>query len=85
MPKAFVIWNNLQTKVFDAKRQLLKSNRLITSALLKSGEGKTERPKMLPGHLIITMTNSKKLVGEEVSQSTLERYKTFAHMLYFLR
>ena len=79
--------DTLQTKVYEAKRQLLENNKVITSELLKNIlKGKAERPKMLMEIFQYHNDQLKELVGNEVSPATLERYKTsFDHTRSFMQ
>ncbi|HUC81941.1 MAG TPA: site-specific integrase [Flavisolibacter sp.] len=82
-----VFLDTLQTKVYEAKRQLIDGNKTVTSeVLINVLKGKTDRPKMLMEIFQHHNDQLKTLVGKEFSPATLERYKTsFDHTRSFLK
>lgn len=72
-----VFLDTLQTKVYEAKRQLLEENKVITAELLKNIlKGKTDRAKMLMEVFHYHNEQVKSLVGKEYAPATLTRFQT---------
>jgi hypothetical protein len=78
--------DTLQNKVYEARRQMLERNEIITSEGLKNFiKGKNEKAKMI---MVIFQDHNdqmESLVGKDFSPATLERYETsFAHTRSFM-
>lgn len=69
--------DTLQTKVYEARRQLIEKNETITTEGLKNIlKGTNEKAKMIMAIFQDHNDQMKSLVGRDFSPATLERYKT---------
>lgn len=69
--------DTLQTKVYEARRQLIEKNETITTEGLKNIlKGTSEKAKMIMAIFHDHNDQMKCLVGKDFSPATLERYKT---------
>jgi hypothetical protein len=77
----------LQSKVYEARRNLIENNQLITSEWLKNTLiGRDERPRMLIEIFQHHNDQMKTLVGKEFSKATAIRYNTsIRHTKAFLK
>ncbi len=79
--------DTLQTKVYEARRQLLEKNENITAERLRNTlKGKNETSRMLMNIFQQHNDEVKNLVGKDFAPGTLERYKTsFDHTKSFMQ
>ena len=69
--------DSFQTKVYEARRQLIESNKCISAEAIKYFLiERSERPRMLIEIFHKYNEQMETLVGQEYAKGTLERYKT---------
>ena len=79
--------DSFQTKVYEARRQLIESNKCISAEAIKNFLiGRSERPCMLIEFFHNHNEQMERLVGQEYAKGTLDRYKTsLEHTRSFLQ
>jgi site-specific recombinase XerD len=78
--------DTLQSKIYEAHRQLMQAGETITAESLKNKyKGKTDRPRMVMEIFQDHNDRMEALLGDEYAAGTLERYKTtMKHTIEFM-